>query len=199
MPTQPTTTPTSTPAAPDAAKAGPGAKAGRGGGMKQRRPRQKSRYGTQMEEKQNLKEIFGIREEQLRKYYAEARRSKEQTGRELITLLESRLDNAVYRAGFAPTRPAGRQMATHRLFEVNARPVDVPSYRLKPGDVVSVRAGKRTKPLFANFVKSLQNVHAPSWIALDPANFSFTVQAKPTIEEANVGVEVQAIVEFFAR
>ncbi|MEX1997061.1 MAG: 30S ribosomal protein S4 [Candidatus Andersenbacteria bacterium] len=169
------------------------------GGQKAPRRQPKSRYGVQMEEKQNLKELFGIREEQLRKYYAQARRAKEQTGKELIALLERRLDNAVYRAGFAPTRAAARQLTTHRIFSVNNRPVDIPSYCLKSGDVVSVRSSKRTKALFANFVKRMQNVHSPSWIVIDAEDFSFRVTAIPTIEEANVGVDVQAIVEFFAR
>jgi small subunit ribosomal protein S4 len=180
---------------------GPGA-GGRGGQMmqqQQRRRAPKSRYGVQMSEKQDFKKLFGIREEQLRKYYAEAQRSKQQTGKVLVVLLERRLDNAIYRAGFAPTRAAARQMATHRIFTVNGKPVDVPSYRLKAKDIVAVKESKRTKPLFTNFVKSLQNVHPPAWLLLDPENFSFTVQTLPTAEEANLGVDVQAIIEFFAR
>lgn len=171
---------------------------GRGGKAGARRA-PKSRYGTQMEEKQNLKEIFGIREEQLRKYYREAKRSSEETGPELISLLERRLDNTVYRAGFATTRGAARQMTTHRLFTVNNRPVDVPSYRVKPGDVVSVRENKRGKALFSNFEKRMQNVNAPSWILIDGGTYSFKVTGDPQVSEAMVGVDVQAIVEYFAR
>jgi len=167
--------------------------------QKQPRRAPKSRYGVQMQEKQQLKEIFGIREEQLKKYYAEAIKSKEQTGQKLVILLESRLDNAVFRAGMAPTRPAARQMTTHRLFTVNDRPVDIPSYRLKPGDVVSVKTNKRSKPLFANFVKQMQNVRPPSWLTIDAENYSFTVMTLPSFDEVNIGVDVQAIVEYFAR
>lgn len=166
--------------------------------LKQRR-KQKSRYGTQMAEKQQLKQMYGIQEQQLRNYYAQAHRSQEETGPELVVLLERRLDNAVYRAGFAPTRPAARQMSTHRLLTVNGRPVDVPSYRLKPGDVVSIREGKRVKSIFSNFEKRMQNVKPPAWLVINPAEFGFKVSSLPTMAEANVGVDVQAIVEYFAR
>lgn len=188
----PTPAPTTTPAA----GAPKGAFGGRPSGP---RPRPKSRYGTQMAEKQNLKQIFGIREEQLRKYYAEARSAPEQTGQALVSLLERRLDNAIYRAGFAPTRPGARQMATHRLLAVNDRPVDIPSHRLKVGDKVTVIPSKRGKSHFTNWDKRMQNVRTPSWITLDVAEFGFSVRAVPTAEEANLGVEVQSIVEYFAR
>lgn len=174
-------------------------RAPRGGQAGGRRRAPKSRYGQQMQEKQNLKEIYGIREEQLRKYYAEARRSKTSTGEQLISLLERRLDNAIYRAGLAPTRPAARQMATHRLFAVNNRPVDIPSYRVKPGDIISVRESKRNKSYFTNWDKRTQNLQPPTWITLDPASYSIRIQAEPTAEQSNVGIDVQAIVEFFAR
>lgn len=152
-----------------------------------------------MDEKQQLKGIYGIQEQQLKNYYAQAHRSKAETGPQLVVLLERRLDNAVYRAGFAPTRPAARQMATHRLLSVNGRPVDVPSYRLSVGDVVTVRENKRGKTPFSNFEKRMQNVKAPSWMTLNPADFGFTVSSLPSMPEANVGVDVQAIVEYFAR
>lgn len=185
--------PSPTPTTP----AGPQAR--RGPARNQRRPKNKSHYGQQMAEKQNFKHIFQIREEQLRKYYKHALRAKEQTGRQLVSLLESRLDNAVYRAGFATTRAAARQMSTHRLFMVNNVPVDVPSYQLKVGDIVAVRDSKRNKSHFANFTKRMQNVSPPSWITIDAATFSFQVTSLPTIEEANLGVDVQSIVEYFAR
>lgn len=164
-----------------------------------RRRRSKSRYGTQLQEKQDLKKTFGIREEQLRRYYREASAQSGETGRSLIELLERRLDNAVFRTGLAQTRSQARQMSTHRFFAVNGRPVDVPSYSLKPGDVVTVRDGKRSKSYFSNFDKRMQNVRTPSWISVNPEEFSFTVTALPTYEEANLGIDIRAIVEFFAR
>jgi len=183
--------------------AGPGTPGGqqRGGGHQQRgrRPRQRSRYGTQMEEKQNLKKIYGIKEEQLRRYYTEAQRSNEETGKKLITLLEHRLDNALYRAGFAETRPAARQMASHRLVEVNGRPVTIPSLRLQSGDTVTVKESKRKKGLFANFEKRMQNVAPPAWLSLDGGAFSFSITSEADPEEAGLGIDVRAIVEYFAR
>lgn len=170
----------------------------RPGGAPQRQ-RNRSRFGMQMFEKQNLKKIFGIRETQLRRYFAEADRSIERTGNALVSLLERRLDNAVFRAGWAESRAHARQMTTHRLFAVNGRPVDVPSYQLKIGDVVSVKEGKRGKAPFMNFEKRLQNAAAPAWILLNPQDYSFKVTALPTVDDAALGVDIQAIVEFFAR
>jgi small subunit ribosomal protein S4 len=164
-----------------------------------RRRRQVSRYGTGLQEKQSLKKIFGLREEQLRKYYERALKVKGQTGPTLVTLLESRLDNAIFRSGFAQTRPQARQMSTHRLFAVNGTPVDVPSYSLKVGDVVSVLPGKQKKAYFSSFEKRMQNIDTPSWILVNAPEFSFKVTGTPSYEEANVGVDLRAVVEFFAR
>ncbi len=163
------------------------------------RRKQVSRYGSQLKEKQDLKRMFDLREEQLKRYYFRALKFKGQTGPTLISLLERRLDNAIFRSGFAQTRPQARQMATHRLFNVNGQAVDVPSYSLKVGDVVSVRESKRAKSYFSTFEKRMQNVNAPSWVLLDPKEFSFKVTALPSFEEANVGVDIRAVVEFFAR
>ena len=159
----------------------------------------RSRYGTQLAEKQQLKEIYGIREEQLRRYYKEAQKSEEQTGRVLVELLERRLDNALYRAGWAPTRKAARQMASHKLVTVNGRVVSVPSIRLRENDVVAVKESKRSKEVFANFEKKLQNTALPSWITLDSKEYAFKVASLPNMEEAAVGVDIRAVVELFAR
>jgi small subunit ribosomal protein S4 len=184
--------------APAPASAPPGGGGRRPGGPG-RRPRPKSRYGMQMAEKQQLKEIYGISETQLRNYYREAHRRRGDTGTYLISLLERRVDNAVFRAGFAVTRPSARQMVSHKMFQVNGRTINVASYSLKPGDVVMIKESKRGKSLFANFPKSLQNVNLPSWIELTPDSFSFKVTALPSGEEANVGVNILSVVEFFAR
>jgi small subunit ribosomal protein S4 len=163
------------------------------------RRKQVSRYGSQLKEKQDLKKLFGLREEQLKRYYQKALKFRGQTGPTLVSMIERRLDNAVFRAGFAQTRPQARQMSTHRLFAVNGQPVDVPSYSLKVGDVVTVREGKRAKSYFSTFEKRMQNVATPSWILVDPKEFSFKVTSLPSFEEANLGVDIRAIVEFFAR
>lgn len=169
-------------------------------GQGQRGPhRRRTRYGIQLEEKQNLKNIFGVRENQLKRYYREARRAREETGLALVQLMERRLDNALYRAGFAVNRAQARQMASHRLMEVNEKPVDVPSLRLKEGDEVKVKENKRNKSYFTNFAKRMQNVPLPSWLELDVENFAFRVVGEPKTEEAKLGVDVQAIVELLSR
>ncbi len=163
------------------------------------RRRNRSRYGTQLSEKQQLKEIYGIREEQLRRYYKEAQKATAQTGQVLVELLERRLDNALYRAGWAPTRKSARQMASHKLVTVNGRVINIPSIRLKKDDVVAVKDSKRSKEVFANFEKKLQNAALPSWIQLDPKGYAFKVVDTPSVEEAAVGVDIRAVVELFAR
>ena len=160
----------------------------------------KSRYGEQLEEKRNLRKIFGIREGQLKRYYREAQatRSRE-TGPYLVELLERRLDNAVYRAGLADSRAQARQMASHKLFEVNGRVVSIPSIRLKIGDVVQVKESKRGKAHFTNFDKRMQNAQAVGWIELDAKEFSFRISADPSSEEAKLAVNTQAVVELLSR
>ena len=175
---------------------GQGGRPGAGG---QQRRRTKTRYGTQMAEKQQLKGIYNIREQKLRNYFKEAYRIRGATGEQLISLLERRLDNVVYRAGFAPTRATARQMVSHGFFQVNGKGVDVASYRVRPNDVITIKTGKRGKSHFANFPKSLQNVNVPSWLALNTDAYSVTVTGNPLADEAQVGVDIQAIVEFLSR
>lgn len=175
---------------------------GSGQRMMQQRPqrrRQKSRFGTQMQEKQALKDAYGLREEQLRRYYREAQKSQEATGPMMVSLLERRLDNAVFRAGWAATRKAARQMVSHKLLLVNGRSVNVPSARLRKGDVVSVKESKRNKGVFENFEMKMQNTKTPAWITLDGSAYAFKVSGIPEEEEAQLGVDIRAIVEYYAR
>lgn len=161
--------------------------------------RPSSRYGQQLSEKQELKEIYGLREEQLRVYYKRALTSKGETGPHLIRALESRLDNAVFRAGMAQTRAQARQMVTHGLFTVNGRRCDIPSLSLVVGDVVAVKEGKRKKALFTNFDKRMQSARLPEWLTLDVQGYGFKVAGKPDVEEAGIPVDIRAVVELFAR
>ena len=173
-----------------------------GGGQQRpggRRPPKKSQYGLQLEEKQNLKGLYGIREEQLRRYYEQALRSPNETGPMMISLLERRLDNAIYRAGFAGTRKQARQMSTHGLFTVNGTSTDVPSYRLTKNDLVQIKESKRAKEFFSNFDKRMQNVQTPNWMAIEIDDFGFRVTSEPTAEEANTGLHVQSVVEHLSR
>lgn len=167
--------------------------------QQQRRRRPRTRYGQQMEEKQQLKAIFGVREEQLRRYYKLSRKSRAETGPALIAFLEKRLDNAIFRAGFAETRPQARQMASHRLFTVNGRAVNIPSYQVRVGDVIGIKESKRGKNLFLNFEKRTQNMRPPSWIEIQNQDFAFKIVGEPTVQEAGLGVDIRAVVEMFAR
>jgi len=167
--------------------------------QQQQRRRPQSRYGQQLLEKQSLKEIYGLREEQLKTYYKRAITAKGETGPYLIRMLEQRLDNAVYRAGLAATRPQARQMVTHGLFQVNGRPADIPSLQVKKGDTIAIKEGKRKKALFDNFEKRMQDARLPEWLQLDVKGYGFKVVGEPDAEEAAIGVDVRAIVELFAR
>lgn len=167
--------------------------------QQQKRRRPSSRFGQQLTEKQTLKELYGLREEQLRTYYRRALSARGETGPFLIAMLERRLDNAVFRVGFASTRPQARQMVTHGLFLVNGHKVDIPSWQLQTNDVVSIKEGKRKKSLFDNFEKRMQGARLPSWLVLDVKGYGFKVVGKPSAEEANIGVDIRAIVELFAR
>jgi small subunit ribosomal protein S4 len=164
-----------------------------------RRPKPKSRFGTQLEEKQNLKSIYGIRENQLKIYFKAAQKAPDETGPKLIETLEKRLDNAIYRAGIAETRAQARQMSSHSLFEVNGRPVNIPSIQLKIGDKVRVKECKKGKAYFTNFEKKMQNAQVASWLELNIKEFEFKIIKLPTIDEAGIGVSVQEIVELLAR
>ncbi len=179
----------------DIVKKGPG-KPGKGG---QSRRSRKSRYGVELEEKRNLKEIFGLRDEQLKKYFREARRGQKIVGPALVGLLERRLDNAIYRSGIAETRKQARQMASHGIFSVNGRGVNIPSYSLRNGDVVSVKESKKGLSYFTNFEKKMQGAEPPAWIKTDMKSFGFRVEGEPTMEEAKIGVDIQAIVELLSR
>lgn len=169
------------------------------GFQQQKRRRNTSRYGQQLVEKQTLKELYGLREEQLRGYYRRALAARGQTGPGLIAMLERRLDNAVFRVGFAQTRPQARQMVAHGLFLVNGRKADIPSYQLHTNDVISIKESKRAKALFDNFEKRMQGARLPSWLALDIKGYGFKVMTDPSAEEANIGIDIRAVVELFAR
>ncbi len=138
-------------------------------------------------------------ENQLKNYYKAAKKSSAETGPALIERLERRLDNAIYRAGFATTRAQARQMASHGLFSVNGRSVNVASILLSEGDVVQVKEGKRKKSYFTNFDKRMQNTQLAEWLELDVKNYGFKVVGKPEVDQTGIGVAIQEIVEFLSR
>ncbi len=152
-----------------------------------------------LREKQKLRRIYGVLERQFRRYYEEAARKKGVTGENLLALLETRLDNVVYRLGFAPSRPAARQLVMHGHFAVNGHKVDIPSYHVKPGDVISVRERSRTLDLIKASVEAAQSRGVPSWLELNAEALSGTVKHLPTRAEIDVQVQEHLIVEHYSR
>lgn len=160
--------------------------------------RKLTEFGRRLQEKQKLRFNYGISERQLRRTFAEAKRSKANTGDKLIELLESRLDNAVFRAGFAPTIPAARQLVNHGHMLVNGKRLDIASYRVKRGDVISLR--ERSKKLQC-IETSLErpSLLTPEWLEFDKDDKSATVTDLPSTESIPFPIEIQLVIEFYSR
>ena len=160
--------------------------------------KKKSEYGTQLKEKQKVKYTYGLLEKQFRNLYEKASRMKGQKGENLIMLLESRLDNIVYRMGIAPTRAAARQLVSHRHICVNGSVVNIPSYALKAGDVVSVREkSKSLEVITASVAGSARSRYA--WLEWDGATMSGKFLQKPEREEIPENIKEQLIVELYSK
>jgi small subunit ribosomal protein S4 len=159
-----------------------------------------SQYSIQLREKQKVKRLYGLLERQFSKLMSEASRTKGQSGATLLQFLERRLDNAVYRAGFASSRRAARQLVTHGHFMLNGRRVDIPSIRVKISDEVTLRE-KSTK---TDYFKRLDDVSPtpsaiPTWIKVNRNKVSFTVSGLPTRDDAEPDIKEQLIVEYYSR
>jgi small subunit ribosomal protein S4 len=163
-----------------------------------RRPRLSS-YGTQLREKQKAKRLYNVMERQFRRYFENASKKKGNTATYLIQLLETRLDNVVYRLGLALTRRQARQMVSHGFFTVNGKPVNIPSYQLRPGNIVAVKESKRTKGLLGNIQERLAKTEAPKWLSLEAANLTGKVVALPEGEDLRQVFDPTLIVEFYSR
>jgi len=157
-----------------------------------------SEYGRQLREKQALRATYGIRERQLKKYYAQAVRKKGVTGEILIQYLESRLDNVVFRMGFGTSRPHARQLVNHGMFSVNGRATDIPSFQVSKDDVVAIKETKKSKPVFVGLADRLTNKTLPVWLERVDT-FSAKVTGNPGLEPHEMPVDVQSIVEFYSR
>jgi small subunit ribosomal protein S4 len=155
-------------------------------------------YGVQLREKQKVKRVYGVLEDQFRRYFEMADRTRGITGVTLLQLLERRLDNAVYRMGFATSRPQARQLVRHGHFLVNGRKVDIPSYSLKAGDVVSVRQSSRQNPAILHAVDEVKGRGVPEWITLE-GEMGARVLSMPTREQINLPVQEQLIVELYSK
>ncbi|NMA86324.1 MAG: 30S ribosomal protein S4 [Tissierellia bacterium] len=157
-----------------------------------------SNYGEQLLEKQRLRAYYGVLEKQFLGYVREAKKSQEQTGYALIKILESRLDNLVYRLGFASSIRQARQMVVHGHIRVNGQKVDIPSYRVVPGDEISLRENSRNVELFReNFISSFPNQYA--YLEKDENSFSGKFIRFPEREEVPIKIEDQLVVEFYSQ
>jgi small subunit ribosomal protein S4 len=163
------------------------------------RRRKSSDYATQLREKQKVKRIYGVLEAQFRNYYRKASGRKGPTGEILLTMLETRLDNTVYRLGFASSRAAARQLVLHRHFLVNGRIVDVPSCQVRPGDVIEVKERSRNLEVIQEAMKRFGRRGEPSWLSLDKAKMAGQVVQRPTRNDVDLEIREQLIVELYSK
>ena len=166
----------------------------------QRRTRRPSEFGLQLREKQKVRRFYGIMETQFRKHFDEAVRRGGVTGDTLLQILESRLDNVVYRLGFADSRKQARQLVRHGHFTVNGRKTNIPSFMVKANDTIAVRSESRGREYFTDFGEVLNTKQAPEWLSLDAANMSGKVLSVPTRDQIEVPLFNEAlIVEHYSR
>jgi len=157
-----------------------------------------SDYQIQLREKQKLRVMYGVLERQFRRYYEEAARRPGVTGDHLLQLLECRLDNVVWRAGLAATRPQARQLVNHGHFQVNGRKVDIPSFQVKQGDVVTVKEASRDLVIIQHAVDTMDRP-TPEWLDVDLGERRVTVRDLPSREQIDTAIEEQLIVELYSK
>ncbi len=156
-------------------------------------------YGVQLREKQKVKRTYGVLENQFRRYFEAADRQKGITGELLLQSLERRLDNVVYRLGFATSRPQGRQLVRHGHFTVNGRKVDIPSYAVRAGDVVAVRASSGQNPTIQHAMEEVKGRGIPEWLTLEVSGLGGRVSSLPNRQQINLPVQEQLIVELYSK
>lgn len=161
--------------------------------------RKESDYGLQLREKQKARRIYGVQERQFRRYFKEAERRKGLPGVNLLIILESRLDNVVYRLGFADSRAQARQLVRHGHFDVNGRKTNVPSFLVKAGDVVAVREPSQKMAYFRDLSAVMEHKVVPEWLSLDVSKMEGQVLALPGREDIDVSLKEQLIVEYYSR
>ena len=161
--------------------------------------RKVSEYGMQLKEKQKLKFIYGVLEKQFYHYYEIATKMEGQAGNNIIVLLESRLDNVVYRMGMALTRREARQLVNHGHFLVNGKRVDIPSYRIKVGDVITLRDKSKSSTKFKDNIEQTKSRVVPLWLDENRDEFKATVTRMPTAEDLDYEVEAHLIVELYSK
>ena len=164
-----------------------------------KRRRKESEYGMQLREKQKVKFIYGVLEKQFRGYYKHALRQEGVTGENLMRILESRLDNVVFRLGFARTRKEARQTVTHGHITVNGQRVDIPSYRVRPGDLVAVAPKAKELLVIKSALVSNERVSVPAWLEVDIEKLQGSVLSLPTRDQIDLDINEQLIVELYSK
>ena len=158
-----------------------------------------SNYGTQLREKQKIKFMYGLLEKQFKLNFVKADKMKGETGTNMLQLLESRLDNVAFRLGFAPSRPAARQLVSHKHFLVNNKVVNIPSYLVKQGDVIEVRDKSKKMDIILESMRRIKGDMDLSWLELDKAKLRGTFVAVPDRDEMQLTVNEQLVVELYSK
>jgi small subunit ribosomal protein S4 len=161
--------------------------------------RKESDYGRQLRAKQKARRVYGIMERQFRRYFSDAEQRRGMTGSNLLIMLESRLDNVVYRMGFAASRPQARQLVRHGHFDVNGQKVNIPSYLVEPGDVIVVRPKSHRSPYFRDLSYDLPHRAVPEWLSRDDETMTGRVLAQPERKDIDVSLDEYLIVEYYSR
>lgn len=156
-------------------------------------------YAKQLREKQKARRLYGLSEKQFGNYFEKALRMKGDSGENLMRLLEMRLDNAVFRAGFAKSRPAARQSVSHAHIAVNGKKVDIASYIVKPGDIIQIRETKRRKSLWQGISETLQKKEPPSWISVNSTALEAKITSAPAMQDMLQPFDAKLIIEFYSR
>ncbi|MGI6450856.1 MAG: 30S ribosomal protein S4 [Desulfitobacteriia bacterium] len=165
----------------------------------QNRGKKPTEFSIQLREKQKARRIYGVLEKQFRGYFAKAARQKGMTGENLLRLLERRLDNVVYRLGFASSRPEARQLVTHGHITVNGKRVDIASYLVSVGEVISIKESSRDNNRIKEMAETLKDRTVPAWLSLDVNTLSGTVINMPSREDIQIPIEEHLIVEKYSR
>ena len=158
-----------------------------------------SEYGLQLREKQRARRVYGVLEGQFRTYFDKADRQKGITGENLLVLLERRLDNVVYRLGFAASRTQARQLVRHRHFTVNGKRVDIPSYQIKPGDVIQVKETRKQSPLIKEIAEAVTTKTTPAWLEVQAEEMIGKIVRYPNRDEIDTPIQEHLIVELYSR
>ena len=168
-------------------------------GQSRRFRRRPTNYALQLRAKQRARRAYGVLERQFRRYFREAERRQGVTGENLVVILETRLDNVVYRLGFADSRPQARQLVQHGHIDINGKRTGIPSYLVEPEDVITVHSSKRRLPYFRGLRETLQDVTVPDWLFLDPEAMEGRVLTLPSREMLQVPFNEMLIVEYYSR